>query len=119
MKRHTLTLCNKSEHCSAISNMNLQIKLLNSSSARPLFRTTETVWYILTVIQALLFFRFILKLFGANPTGDFTNVIYNITNYILYPLNTILESSTNGVSVFEWTTLLGNHHLLGAGNRNH
>lgn len=78
-----------------------------SSSTKPLYRGTQIVWYILTLIEALLAFRFLLKLLGANPDAGFSNFIYTLT----YPLATPFLSVFQNTSVvqgssFEWTTLL-------------
>ncbi|PIR88284.1 MAG: YggT family protein, partial [Candidatus Harrisonbacteria bacterium CG10_big_fil_rev_8_21_14_0_10_45_28] len=38
-----------------------------SSSTKPIYRGTQIVWYILGIIEVLLAFRLVFKLFGANP----------------------------------------------------
>lgn len=87
--------------------MNDQISKLSDFPSRPpLFRTAELVWYLLSIIQTLLVLRFILKLFGANSADVFTNMIYSLTNYILYPFTLMLGPSTNNGQVFEWTTFV-------------
>lgn len=86
--------------------MNEQTISTDSSTATPMFRTIELVLYVLSAIQLLLLLRFIFKLFSVNPTGDFSNVVYSITSYIVYPFTTIFESSADGVGSFEWTTIL-------------
>ncbi len=78
----------------------------NSPSTKPLYRGTQIVWYIAGLLEALLAFRFLLKLFGANPAAGFTNFIYGITQPFAAPfLNVFRISNVNG-SVFEWTTVL-------------
>src|SRR5690349_11446126 len=39
------------------------------------FRSSQAVWYILGIIEMLLFFRFFLKLIGANESAGFTRLI--------------------------------------------
>ncbi|MDP3991279.1 MAG: hypothetical protein Q8P63_03235 [Candidatus Nealsonbacteria bacterium] len=39
----------------------------NSPTAKPLFKGTQIVWYVLSLLEALLAFRFMFKLMGANP----------------------------------------------------
>jgi len=51
----------------------------NSSSTKPLFKGTQIVWYLLSLLEVLLAFRFFLKLMGANPEAGFSNLIYNLT----------------------------------------
>ncbi len=77
-----------------------------SSSTKPLYRSTQVVYYILGVIEALLAFRFILKLLGANPEAGFTNFIYTITYPIVAPFLNVFGVTAVEGAVFEWTTLL-------------
>lgn len=81
-------------------------KLSDFPNSPPLFRTTELVWYVLSVTQTLLVLRFIFKLFSVNSPYIITSVIHNITNYILYPFTLVLGQSTDSSNIFEGTTLL-------------
>jgi uncharacterized protein YggT (Ycf19 family) len=65
------------------------------------------VYYILGIVEALLAFRFILRLLGANPAAGFTQFIYGITYPFATPFLAVFQNSriVPG-SVFEWTTLL-------------
>lgn len=79
----------------------------NSPSTKPLYRGTQVVWYILTVLEALLAIRFALKLLGANPNAGFSNLIYSLTYPFAAPFLGVFSSSRPVAgSVFEWTTLL-------------
>lgn len=51
----------------------------NSPTTKPIFKSTQIVWYLLLILETVLGFRFILKLAGANPAAGFTSFIYNIT----------------------------------------
>lgn len=77
-----------------------------SPSTKPLYRGTQVVWYILGVIEALLAFRFFLKLLGANPEAGFTDFIYSITYIFAAPFLNVFNATRVEGSVFEWTTLL-------------
>lgn len=78
-----------------------------SSSTKPLYRGTQVVWYILGIIEALLAFRFILKLLGANPVAGFTQFIYGITYVFATPFLSVFNNTrVIAGSIFEWTTLL-------------
>lgn len=65
------------------------------------------MWYILGVLEALLAFRFVLKLLGANSGAGFTSFIYTVTYPFMAPFLGVFRISqiTSG-SVFEWTALL-------------
>jgi hypothetical protein len=58
------------------------------------------------LIEALLAFRFALKLLGANAGAGFTNFIYSITYPLTLPFSTVFSKTEVAGSVFEWTTLL-------------
>lgn len=78
----------------------------NSPSTKPLYRGTQIVWYILGLVEVLLAFRFVLKLLGANPAADFTNLIYTATYIFAAPFLSVFRISQVAGSIFEWTTLL-------------
>lgn len=78
----------------------------NSSSTKPLYRGTQIVWYILGLLEALLAFRFILKLLGANPNAGFSHFIYSITYLFATPFLNVFRVSQVAGSVIEWTTIL-------------
>ena len=75
-------------------------------STKPLYRGTQIVWYILGLLEALLAFRFALKLFGANPAAGFTDLIYTLTYPFTLPFSAVFGTSQVAGSIFEWTTLL-------------
>lgn len=75
-------------------------------STRPLYRGTQVVWYILGILEALLAFRFVLKLLGANAGAGFTYFIYSVTYPFAAPFLAVFRTSRVSGSVFEWTTLL-------------
>lgn len=77
-----------------------------SPSTKPLYRGTQIVWYVLGLLEALLAFRFALKLLGANPDAGFTYFIYSITHIFAAPFLSVFRRTQVGGSVFEWTTLL-------------
>jgi hypothetical protein len=78
----------------------------NSSRTKPLYRGTQIVWYILGIIEALLAFRFILKLLAANTQAGFTQFIYGVTAPFAAPFLSVFNISRVEGSVLEWTTLL-------------
>lgn len=78
----------------------------NRKGIKPLYRGTQIVWYIFSVIEALLLFRFLLKLLGANPAAGFTDLIYTLSYPFAAPFLLVVRSTQVSGSVFEWTTLL-------------
>lgn len=78
----------------------------NSPSTKPLYRGTQVVWYILGILEAILAFRFILRLLGANPAAGFTNLIYDVSWVFVSPFYNVFRLTRVEGAVFEWTTLL-------------
>ena len=78
----------------------------NSPSTKPLYRGTQVVWYILSIVEVLLAFRFVLKLLAANPAAGFTSFIYGITYIFAAPFVSVFRLTQVSGSIFEWTTLL-------------
>lgn len=72
---------------------------------------TNVVWYIVGFIEVLLGFRFVLKLFGANPGSGFVDFIYSITDVLTAPFDNIFGVTKPGAgdvvnSVFEPSILV-------------
>ncbi len=78
----------------------------NSPTTKPLYRGTQIVWYILSFVEILLLFRFVLKLLGANPEAGFTSLVYSITQVFVLPFINVFKITFVEGSVFEWTTIL-------------
>ena len=78
----------------------------NSSSTKPLYRGTQIVWYVLGILEALLAFRFVLKLLAANPGAGFSRLVYVVTYPFAAPFLNVFRMTTVEGSIFEWTTLL-------------
>jgi uncharacterized protein YggT (Ycf19 family) len=78
----------------------------NSPTTKPLYRGTQVVWYILALLEALLAFRFVLKLLGANPNAGFTSFIYNVTYPFAAPFLSVFRITKVEGTIFEWTTIL-------------
>ncbi len=49
----------------------------------------NVVWYIVGLIEVLLAFRFVLKLFGANSSSSFVDFIYSFTGVMTAPFDSI------------------------------
>jgi hypothetical protein len=73
---------------------------------KAIFRTYQIVWYIVAVIEILLGFRVVLKVFAANPYSPFTGLVYGLSNPLAYPFSGILPTGVFGNSVFEWSTII-------------
>ena len=77
-----------------------------SSQTKPLYRGTQIVWYVVGILEALLAFRFVLKILAANPQAGFTNFIYSVAAPFAAPFLNVFDIPRVEGSIFEWTTLL-------------
>jgi hypothetical protein len=57
-------------------------------------------------VEIFLAFRFLLRLFGANPSAGFSNFIYTISYPFASPFLNVFRITRVEGAVFEWTTLL-------------
>jgi hypothetical protein len=66
------------------------------------------VWTIGTTLIALLAFRFIFALLGANPANGFASFVYGFTAPLVAPFYSLYsyDHPSLGVSVFEGCTLI-------------
>ena len=78
----------------------------NSPTTKSLFKGTQIVWYLLSLLETLLALRFIFKLMGANPDAGFSSFIYTITWPFTAPFLAVFSKTVALGSIFEWTTLL-------------
>lgn len=86
--------------------MAVQTYATPTTGVRPLYRGTQIVWYVLGIIEALLAFRFVLKLLAANPGAGFTSFIYGLSYPFVAPFMAVFNTTRVAGSAFEWTTLL-------------
>lgn len=77
-----------------------------SSATTPIYRGMRIVWYIVNIIEILLVFRFILRMFGANPNAGFSSFIYNLTYPLVAPFINVFGISEVQNNTIEWPTIL-------------
>ena len=80
-------------------------KVDTTSTASDKSVIVNIIWFIVGTIVVLLSLRFVLKLFGANQSSSFVDLIYSITNTLTAPFDSMfgVVRSTSGEvdSVFE------------------
>lgn len=84
----------------------LKEESLPTHRIRPLYRSTQIIWYVVGLVETLLILRFFLKLFAANSAAGFTRFIYGATGFLAAPFLIVFKVSKVEGSVFEWSTLL-------------
>lgn len=77
-----------------------------STTTKPLYKATQIVQYLAWILEGLLAFRFLLRLFQANPAAGFTDFIYSITYPFVAPFFRVFQITDIDGNIFEWTTLL-------------
>ncbi len=71
-----------------------------------MYRSTRAVWYVLGAVEALLAFRFLLQMLGANSGAAFTQFIYAASQIFVVPFQFVFGTPAIGASAFEFSTLL-------------
>lgn len=69
-------------------------------------KVTRAIWILASVLDVLLGFRLLLKLFAANPESPFARLVYSASDYLVYPFQNLVTNPRIGDGVFEITTLI-------------
>lgn len=79
----------------------------NETTASGQNLVAQIIWYIAGVLLALLAFRFVLALLGANPNNGFADFIYSVSHPFVAPFFSLFGYNLQyGVSRFETFTLV-------------
>jgi hypothetical protein len=70
------------------------------------FKATYVIWLLAGLFEALLAFRFVLKLIAANPANPFASFIYNISNLFVFPFAGLVSTPAAGGAVLEISTVI-------------
>jgi hypothetical protein len=54
---------------------------------------TNGIWYLVGFVEIILMLRFVLKLFGANPSNGFVDFVYTVTGVLTAPFDSIFGVS--------------------------
>jgi len=76
-------------------------------SKKAIFRTYQIIWYVIGLIEILLFFRIVLKAFGADPLSGFVYFIYTVTGPLAAPFSGMFQNIAQDQNVFELGTFIG------------
>jgi len=69
-------------------------------------RAALFVNYLLTVVETLLLFRFVFKLFGANSGNGFVSFIYDLTAPLTAPFRGIFATPADNGAILESATVV-------------
>jgi len=77
-----------------------------SQSRFKTYKSTQIIWFIFGLIEALLGLRFVFKLIAVNPNNPFASLLYSITDLLLTPFASLASAPSAGGMVLELSTLL-------------
>jgi uncharacterized protein YggT (Ycf19 family) len=82
-----------------------------AAADRAAFTIGNLVYLLFGILEALLAFRLVFRLLGANPASSFVDFIYNATEPFVAPFYGIFGEPTiangvTGVSVFDTSTMV-------------
>lgn len=84
-----------------------QVREVSERSVSGSTLAQRIIWYIAGILLALLAFRFVLTLLGANPNNAFANFIYETSQPFVSPFFGLFSYELEyGVSRFEIFTLV-------------
>lgn len=85
--------------------------LENNNVALWFIKAKRAIYYVLSIIEVLLVFRFVFKLLGANPQNGFVSFLYSVAGVFTAPFSGIFNSFTSSglaaKSVFEPAAIIG------------
>ncbi len=69
-------------------------------------KVINIIMLLFGILEALIGFRIVLKLIGANPDNGFANFVYDVTGVFLKPFAGLLTSPVVGDGILEWYSLI-------------
>jgi len=82
-----------------VENTNLEYRQM-------IYKITQFVWFLFGLLEALIGFRIVLKLIGANPGNWFTAFVYQSTDIFLWPFQNIIANPSIQGFVLEITSFI-------------
>jgi uncharacterized protein YggT (Ycf19 family) len=73
---------------------------------KAVWRSYNIIWLIIGLITALLAFRFVFELLGANPYNGFVQTIYTLSYPFAGPFATIFGMTSVAKATFDWSVLV-------------
>lgn len=70
------------------------------------FKASYVIWLLLSVLEAAIALRILLKLLGANPDNPFAMLVYGFTNIFLFPFTGLVPAPASGGMVLEISSFI-------------
>lgn len=83
--------------------------LSNDDAQTWVSQNMNVVYYILGIVEALLLFRLLFRVLGANPANSFVSFLYSLTRNLIAPFSGIFgiyETGTVGQYILEPATII-------------
>jgi len=77
-----------------------------SQERKSVWRSYNVIWFFAGLIDALLAFRFIFELSGANPNNAFVQLIYALSYPFAAPFQSIFGVTNIAHASFDWSLLV-------------
>ena len=74
---------------------------------RNVSRMIQVVWLLFGIIETVLVFRFVLRLFGANENAPFAAFIYQVSGAFLLPFIGLFGTPRSGGSALDLNAIFG------------
>ena len=72
-----------------------------------LYLTSQIIWIVFGIVEALIGIRVVLKLIGANPANEFAHFVYNASALFLAPFVGLTGTPAAGGMVLEVSSIIG------------
>lgn len=79
---------------------------VNLENRQAVAKVVQFVWLLFGLLEALIGFRILLKLIGANPGNGFTAFVYQFSDIFLWPFQTIVPNPEAQGFVFEISSVI-------------
>jgi len=73
---------------------------------KTVWRSYHLIWFFVGFIVALLGFRFVFELLGANPYNPFVQLIYTLSFPFAQPFESIFGITSVQQATFDWSILV-------------
>ena len=79
------------------------------------FQTTQAIWLLLGLLEALFALRFLLKLVGASGAGSLASLVYGATDIFLLPFagQAVVPAASGMISEVSTLIAMATYGLLG------
>ena len=79
---------------------------VGAEERQALNKATQFIWLVAGLVEAMIAMRVFLKLIAANPNSTFANLVYGITDLLLWPFVGLTGTPTANGMVLEIPSLI-------------